>query len=39
MMRCLKSSKLRQPEPPASATVVTPTRNVKPSGETLLSPA
>ena len=30
--RSLKSSKLRQPEPPASATVVTPTRNVNPSG-------
>ena len=28
----LKSSKLRQPAPPASTTVVTPTRNVKPSG-------
>ena len=39
-MTCsLKSSKLRQPEPPASATVVTPTRKVNPSGKTLLSPA
>jgi len=32
MTRVLKSSKLRQPAPPASATVVTPTRSVKPSG-------
>ena len=28
MMRALKSSKLRQPAQPASATVVTPMRNV-----------
>ena len=39
MIRSLKSSKLRQPEPPASTTVVTPTRSAKPSGYTLLSPA
>ena len=32
MTRSLKSSKLRQPEQPASATVVTPLRKVKPSG-------
>jgi hypothetical protein len=32
MTRVLKSSKFRQPDPPASTTVVTPTRNVKPSG-------
>jgi hypothetical protein len=39
MMRCLKSSKLRHPELPASATVVTPERSVKSSGKTLWSPA
>ena len=32
MTRDLKSSKLRQPAQPASATVVTPTRRVNPSG-------
>lgn len=32
MMRVLKSSKLRYPAEPASATVVTPTHRVKPSG-------
>jgi hypothetical protein len=32
MRRCLKSSKFFQPEQPASTTVVTPTRKVKPSG-------
>ena len=32
MIRVLKSSKLRHPADPASATVVTPTRSVKPSG-------
>jgi hypothetical protein len=30
--RDLKSSKFRHPDPPASTTVVTPARNVKPSG-------
>ena len=33
MMRVLKSSKVRQPELPGSTTVVTPVRNVNPSGE------
>jgi hypothetical protein len=37
--RSLKSSKLRQPAQPASTTVVTPTRSMKPSGYRLLSPA
>ncbi len=32
MTRVLNSSKLRQPAQPASATVVTPARRVKPSG-------
>ena len=37
--RSLKSAKLRQPAQPASTTVVTPERSVKPSGYRLLSPA
>ena len=32
MIRCLKSSKLRQPELPASTTVVTPDRSMCASG-------
>ncbi len=38
MMRRLKSGKLRQPDVPASATVVTQLRSVNPSGKTLQSP-
>ena len=39
MTRLRKSSKLRQPELPASTIVVTPDRKLNPSGSTLLSPA
>ena len=38
MTRLLKSSKFRQPALPASVTVVTQLRSVKPSGKTLQSP-
>ena len=39
MTRFRKSSKLRQPELPASTIVVTPVRKLNSSGSTLLSPA
>ena len=39
MTRFRKSSKLRQPELPASTIVVTPVRKLNSSGNTLLSPA
>jgi hypothetical protein len=38
MMRFLKSSKFRQPELPASATLVVQLSSVKPSGGTLRKP-
>jgi len=39
IINCLNSSKFRQPAQPASITVVTPERKVKPSGRMLRSPA
>ena len=39
MMVSRKTGKLRQPDEPASATVVTPQRSVMSSGYTLRSPA